>query len=497
MSDGPSPASSGTAATDSQAATLLAAIDALAGQEPSDLAPAVALERTRLMMVQCERLKALALRALADVDSRQLHLIDEQPTTTAWVQAQHVPGMGKQEVALARRLRKVPTVAEQLQAGLISAPDAAKVTTTVAKARPFLDQADGRIDGQPAEETLYGVLVDGICSLLAEQTGGTLDDDPQQHKLRAELEQLNDRSLPQRQRVEACLVAFALRCQPGLLASGLELLLDALLPAQHEKRAREAADRRGLTLTHHGDGSGWTLRGALDDLTGEMLHTVVTAQTAVDPENPLDTNAWRAANDNPHLEGLNPQDWPIGQPRPRTKAEQRHDALRDALRRILDNAGLDHRDKASPHILVTVDLDYMHALPGALPARTLSGLRLARHQLRDLLCRSRLTRMVLDARHRVIETSHGQRTLTHAERQILYLQWGHRCSRAGCIRGPATGDKLIPHHPELFSNTGITSLEDSAPLCEQDHHYLHDEHRPITLKDGRVLGPHGWITAAA
>ena len=44
--------------------------------------------------------------------------------------------------------------------------------------RPHLDRPDGCIDGQPAEEALHGVIVDGVCSLVAEAAGGLADDDP-------------------------------------------------------------------------------------------------------------------------------------------------------------------------------------------------------------------------------------------------------------------------------------------------------------------------------
>jgi hypothetical protein len=36
-----------------------------------------------------------------------------------------------------------------------------------------------------------------------------------------------------------------------------------------------------------------------------------------------------------------------------------------------------------------------------------------------------------------------------------------------------------------------------VPLCEQDHHYLHDERRLIRLSDGRWLGPDGWAQQRA
>jgi hypothetical protein len=71
-----------------------------------------------------------------------------------------------------------------------------------------------------------------------------------------------------------------------------------------------------------------------------------------------------------------------------------------------------------------------------------------------------------------------------------------RHARAGCARGPSTGDRLVPHHVTLFNHTGTMSVGDAVPLCEQDHHYLHDDHLVLRLADGR-WGPQGWLTQRA
>ncbi len=474
---------------------LVVALDTLAAEVPSALPEAAALERTRVLLASLDRLTTLTLRAVSDVETRGLHVLEGAPTTTAWVKAQSVTGIDRREIALARRLRSVPVVEQELLAGRLSANAARQVAAAVAKARPFLDRPDGHIDGQPALPALYGVLVDGVSELLAEQTGGALPSDPEQSALRAELERIVDSDAPERDRWEAGLVVFAQRCEPGLLASGLALLLDALLPAEHDKRAARADDEAGFDLHRKTGGSGWTVHGDLDDETGEMLDVVLRAERAVDPDNPVDTDAYRAAAEEPDLAGLDPAHWPAALARPRSLRSQRHAALRAALRRLLDSGALGLRDKAAPHVGVVVSLDFVQHVPGALPGRAVSGARWSRQQVRRLLCQGSFTRFVVDARRRVVEASHTQRTLTAVERQILHLQWGGTCAGAGCTRGPATGHRLVPHHAQLFSQTGVTSLDDAVPLCEQDHHHLHDDRRPIKLKDGRWIGPDGWMHA--
>ena len=67
---------------------LVAAVDALAEELPSSLPEAAALDRTRLLLAQLDRLTTLTLRAVADVETRKLHALEGSPTTSAWVKAQ-------------------------------------------------------------------------------------------------------------------------------------------------------------------------------------------------------------------------------------------------------------------------------------------------------------------------------------------------------------------------------------------------------------------------
>ena len=62
---------------------------------------------------------------------------------------------------------------------------------------------------------------------------------------------------------------------------------------------------------------------------------------------------------------------------------------------------------------------------------------------------------------------------------------------AGCTRGP--GSRLVPHHAAPWARSGTTSLDDTVLLREQTHHDLHAGGHVIRLKDGRLLGPDGWV----
>lgn len=477
-----------------EVAALLAALDALAAQDLTSLSGGQALARTRWLLQATERMKTLSVEALADAEARALYTLDDAPTLNAWVKSLDVSGVDSSDIALSRRLRQVPGIAEYVAAGRMSTRVGAALSSVVAKARPFLDRPDGLIDGLDGEVVLAGVLVDGVSQLIAEQIGGAQDAEDRLTALRSELHELNDPARTQQARWEAALVVLARECDPALLSSTTALLVDALLPGEHDKRARKAEEQRGLTLRRHSLGSGWHLKGNLDDETGELLATVLDAAAVTDPVRPEDTRRQaegRAALDDPTLD---PADWPVDQPAPRSRAEQRHDAFRRGLQSLLDSGALGTRGKVAPHIGVTVGLDLVEGVPGSLPGRTDHGGRLTRQQVRRLLCRGTFTRLVLDAQNRVIQVSHTQRTGTALERMILKTQGGAVCAGSGCARGPATGHRLIPHHVSLFSVTGVTELSDTVLLCEPEHdHELHGKGRNLRLKDGRVIGPEGWV----
>lgn len=224
-----------------------------------------------------------------------------------------------------------------------------------------------------------------------------------------------------------------------------------------------------------------------------MLATVLKAGAETDPDKPEDT-ARHAEGRQALGDDLPPEDWPVRQPRPRSKRQQRHDAFKRGLKTLLESGALGVRGKVAPHVAVTTSQDFVEGVPGSLPARSEHGVRLSREQVRQLLCRSTFSRLLLDAKRRVVEVSHTQRTSTALERLILKVQGGCTCSGRGCARGPSTGHRLIPHHASLFSATGTTDLADTLLLCEQEHdHDLHGQGRTITLKDGRILGPEGWV----
>jgi hypothetical protein len=190
---------------------------------------------------------------------------------------------------------------------------------------------DGRIDGQPGEQVVTAVVLDGVLSAVCQALGGRDDQDPRVRELVAELSEISCWPTSQLARLEAGFVLLAEHLPAGSLAGALAQLVDALLPNELEKRAARAAEDAQLTLRPNADGSGWLLRGELDLETGELAHAVLTAMTAVDPGQPRGhvrgreaaASGWEFGD--PLPEGVDPTGRPWD--RPRSRARKLHDAL--------------------------------------------------------------------------------------------------------------------------------------------------------------------------
>ena len=450
--------------------------------EPSGLPGPQALEDTRVLLRMREQLDAHLLRRLRDVELRGLHDLDALPTIGTWVEAQG-SSVDRRMVGLARRIDRLPTVARELDSGRLSMLAAQRVSAAMDQISPFIDRPDGLIDGLDGEAVLEGVIVRGVVSLFGESKGGVADDDPRLLALLADLVEIHRSGVSQAERLEAAFVALAVRVESRFLRPALGLLVDALLPQRLADRSAEAHRRRALALERNDDRPGWRLEGDIDDETGELLHAALTAAMATDPENADDTAAAAEAR-----AGLSDQ-------APRPKWVRRHDALSRILRDWLGSGIAGSRGKVVPHISVRVGIEALHEGAGALPAVGASGATLPVGVVSRWLCDSSVTRFVMGLGNRVLELSHTERTLKAHERRAKQMETGGRCQAAGCH--PPPGTPLIPHHPEAYARSRTTSFFDAVMLCERSHHDLHEGGKTLLLKDGRHLGPDGWVQRVA
>lgn len=473
---------------------LRAAIDAVAKLDVTAMQGAAVLAQTAAVLAQAQRLQLLGLGLLAEVDRRGLHELAGAPTTARWVEAERV-GVDRNAVAVARRLEVFPQVAAAVLAGQVSLPVAQRLQTALHRVRPHLDRPDGLIDGQPATEVLHGVVVDGVRTLVTEARGGFVADDPVLPALVGQLEQIVTGTYgSDLQVLEAGLLVLAGHVEAAQLPGCLALLVDALLPLQHEQRVRDGHDVCGLQLVREPDGRGWRLTGRLDLECGERLHVMLNAELLRDGAALHDTAAaaaqLRAGGQDPY-DAQRPH--AAGTARPRSSDERAHDALNNGLARYLAaDLGGSH-DKNPVQIVVIVAAERLDDAPGALPARTATGTRTPTSLTRRWTCGSALTRHLLALPGQVLAASHTQRTLTAVERRALHTQTAGHCQGAGCTRSTRHAGTIVhPHHANPWSTTGTTSLTDTVQLCDSCHHHVHHSTHPLRLKDGRSLGADGW-----
>ncbi len=471
-------------------AMVVAGLRAMAEQAPADIPGAQALLEAQVLLVQTDVMKALSLARIADVDNRQLHALDDSPSTSAWV-AEQQTSMPRSDVALARKLDRFPLLGDRLTSGGLSLQGGVLLARALDSLRPHVDRPHGQIDGQPSDEVLPAVVIDGVTSLVAQARGGLADDDPALIRLVTELTDIAAQPWPELRRLEAAFLVLARCVEPQQLKPALDELAGALLPNVLARAVEDAERERGVDLHRKDDGSGWSVRGDLDLECGELLQTALTAAMETDPDNVFDTavdQELRAQGLDPYLDGCVVR---------RSHRQRRHDGFKLALRRLLDSGALGVRGKHAPHIAVTISEATLHDRPGALPGRATSGAIWPARLVRRVLCESAITRFVLSLGHRVVESSHTERTLKPHERRIKQVETGGLCQAAGCHKGSHSGHRLIPHHVTAYAVGGTTSLEDTVLFCDVTHHDLHEGKKTIRLKDGRVVGPTGWVKSSA
>ncbi len=466
--------------------SLVLAADAVMAVDPVEQPEGLALEDARALIALKERLDAHLLVRLHDVEQRNLHEADYCPSMATWVQSQ-TSSVDRPMLGLVHRLDRVPTVARELIEGRLSMAAAQRIGRALDKVRGFLDRHDGLIDGLPGDEVIEGVVYRGVTALVTESMGGLDDNDPRLIALLAELRAIVDAPASQIDRLEAGFVALGKRVEGRLLPSCLEQLVDALLPVQLEERASRTHDNRALALQRNDSGHGGRLEADLDDEVFELLHTALAAALRNDPDRPADTAAAALLR----AEGVDPYGEGVVDGAPRTMLQRRHDAFGTVLRDWLGSGVAGERDKALPQILVRVSAEALDRVPGSLPAVGGSGRSLPLLAVHTWGCESALTRFVMSLGGRVIEMSHTVRTIKQHERKAKLMETGGRCQAAGCHHPP--GIAFIPHHPDAYARSRTTSFYDTVMLCEKSHHDLHHG-KVLRLKDGRLLGPDGWLS---
>jgi len=509
----------------SGAELLMLAVESLQSEQPGELPEQVALARTRTLIECSERLNAVRLAAVRDVDRRELYALDGAGSARGWLRTQL--GGEKGQLTMARRLEQHPLVDAALAAGQVSSRASEQLCAVLDKVPDELDE------GQ-----LVGVIGNGIADLLTTYTGGIVPDSAATEQLlaaRAEVAEVlagccADTTSTPAKRLEPALVLLARRLSPGHLGPALRWLLEALLPDGSDGDDRDHyyfelrelldgdVDVRGHLTPEVGRGLAEEIerrvraakRAAKAQQAAEQADAPASSDAASGPDASAESTTLDATAGGPEPESDVFAEWddeprffggdraPGAQGRIGARrvgvGRRRH----DALAQLLDDLASVQVGSGQPlpnRLTITGTIEALEGRLGALPGTLETGgqpVPLTTAQLRRMGCYSDINAVLLDALGNPIGASHTRRNLTPRERRALRAQWGPHCAVAGC-----TSTRTVPHHVEPYWWTRLTRYRDMIPICEHCHHDVHDGHRTLRLRDGRLINELGWVAVQA
>lgn len=429
---------------------LVDAVDALLAVPSVELPPAVALERLGTVLTESERLTVVALDGVQDLDARELLALDGAGSAVGWLRQRRVGGDPRLR-AFARQLAGRLLVRAAMVAGRLSAASAQKVCTAL-----------GDVPAEADERTIQAVLVDGAAAVLDEMYGGSADpaDVAALRQLCADAAAAC--SLDPSDRLEPVFVFLAERVPPAVLTRTLRDLVEALVPSSLDDAFAQMYDEEHLDLQQVLDGR-WHVTGYLDPETGAAVDAELSRRMATAPQDLSNTQS---------------------------TGKRRAQALGSLARDGRGHEGSGN-DRPAADISIVLREDTMTGEPGALPARMSDGTRLPLDAVRRLGCSGRISAVIFDAAGRPVGASGTHRNATPRERRALQAQWGG-CSIDGCSQPYS---RTRPHHVVPWWLSKITRLRDLAPVCEHHHHDIHEGQRALRLRDGRLIGPTGWVEA--
>ncbi len=371
---------------------LLSALDELAVVDADGLPLDGVLDLVAELSTAANRVAAALTSAVRAADRREAYRRDGAVSMKAWLRGscRMAPSEATATVSTGRRLDQLPETAAAFAEGAISAAHARVITRAMTPAR-IAKAADAGID---LGET------DAILADLARATA------------------------------------------PHETARGVARWVAGVDP---DGTLDDAADtRRRFTMAPGLDGR-VHLRGELDAVGGEYLHTALAALL----------NGDRSAGDT------------------RCHAERQGDALVALARGALDAGGLPTVRGERPHVRVAIDLLALCAQRGAAGV---SGGSLGwagplnPETARRLACDAGIARIITGPDGLPLDVGREQRTATAAIRRAVEARDGH-CVFSGCDALPEWCDV---HHVIHWAHGGPTSCDNGALLCERHHTSCHE-----------------------
>lgn len=371
---------------------LRSALDGLAEIDLAQLSDAGLLDLVAEWSTAANRITAALTSAVRAADRREAHKVDGAVSMKAWLRGScHLaPAEATAIVSTGRRLELLPATAGSFAAGEITATHA-RVITRGLTPRRVAKAAEAGIDLGETDE---------ILARLAR---------------------------------ESC---------PADTARAVARWVAGVDP---DGSLDDAADvRRRFSMASGLDGR-VHLRGGLDAVGGEYLHTALTSLM----------NGDRPAGDT------------------RSYAERMGEALVALARAALGGGSLPDVRGERPQVRVTIDL---MALCAERAADGVSGGELGwagpitPETARRLACDASVVRIITGPDGLPLDVGRAQRTASAAIRRAIELRDGH-CVFAGCDAPPEWCDV---HHVVHWAHGGPTSCDNGALLCERHHTSCHE-----------------------
>ncbi|HKC28546.1 MAG TPA: DUF222 domain-containing protein [Jatrophihabitans sp.] len=264
---------------------------------------------------------------------------------------------------------------------------------------------------------------------------------------------------------ERMLVEAARHEHPGQLARTAALLLARLDPDGAEPRDEQLERRRGFSLRKHRDGSASPTGRFTPELTA-AVETVLDSLGAPVP-----------ATD--------------GMPDERSATQRRHDALADALMRLLRSGTLPTTGGVPVTILARTTMTELQA--GAGVATTGHGQQLSISALLAMAAEAHVISAVCTDEGCVLAYGRARRLASRDQRLALAARDGG-CCFPGCDR-PAAWTEV--HHVRPWVDGGATDLHNMCLLCRYHHREFERRGWVVEMANGVPQWiPPSWIDPA-
>ncbi len=423
---------------------LRAAVDAVAGDDPTDLPPSAASARVVELRTLIDSLEGVWSRLIRALDGSGA--IDPAVGTGAWLRAacRLSPADARARVVLARRLAERPQTDAALAAGAISVGHARLVTTALAE----LEAAAGP----------------GLA-------GAT----------------------------ERPLLDAAVRCDPGRLRREIAHARHALVPAAAADADGRVHARRHLDVATTFEGA-VAVTGLLDPEGGQTLLAALTPLAApAGPDDDRSPGQRRAdalvelsrrrldsgdlpalGGERPHLTVLVPlaalPTPPAGSATGSLSGSAIGSEVGCVVGPSVEAAAATPRPAASAAARARASSADRPEFAGG---ETVWGAVLGPETARRLACDASLTRVVLGPASQPLDVGRRTRVIPPAVRTALLVR-DRGCVFPGCDRPPPWTDA---HHVVHWADGGPTSLDNLVLLCRRHHRALHEGRHTLARDD--------------